>query len=82
MRKRLLFLTIILCLVLVTVFAGCSIFGGKDDDSSKPNPNKVTITFDSQGGSFIEAKSGLPNNLVGKINNPTKDGVTFLLWYL
>lgn len=65
--------------ILVLIFIGIYLTGCAD---LKSNDGPFTITYDSQGGSYIEPqeyealKIGLPDDV------PTKDGYIFQGWYL
>ena len=42
--------------------------------------SKVTLTFDSNGGSSVEAITGIPGETFTRPTNPTKTGYTFDCW--
>ena len=43
--------------------------------------NKYTVSFDSQGGSSISAKTVTYGSAYGTLSNPTRTGYTFAGWY-
>ena len=50
-----------------------------NEDESIP---RYTVTFDSDGGSKVNAAKVIENNTVGKPSNPTKSGFKFKEWQL
>ena len=50
-----------------------------NEDESIP---RYTVTFDSDGGSKVNAAKVIENNTVGKPGNPTKSGFKFKEWQL
>ena len=71
-RSAILILTILLCVSLFTaVFVGC-----KDDKKQKPAAGH-TVTFDSAGGSAVEAVTGSVN----EEPMPQKEGYIFGGWF-
>ena len=53
---------------------GYRINGGSDQ-------NIFTVTFDSQGGTFVESVTAVKNSLIQQPNNPTKDFYVFDGWF-
>lgn len=72
-RKTLLFISIILILSLSLV--ACD--GGTSDEIKN-----CTVTFDSDGGTPIESQTVISGERVTKPSDPTKDGYSFVGWYL
>ena len=74
-RKLIVALSVIFALSLsVLCFASCS--GG---NAEKP---KYTISFETDGGSVVEAQQVERGSKVTKPDDPTKDGYAFAGWYL
>ena len=48
----------------------------------KSNDNSYTVTFDTQGGSDIQSQEVRSGGKISEPTPPTKDGCTFLGWYL
>ena len=48
----------------------------------KCNANKYTISFDSDGGTNVQAKEVTYDSKVGTLESPTKVGYNFVGWYL
>lgn len=44
--------------------------------------NKITVTFDSDGGTTISSKIIKPGDTVGIVSDPSKTGYAFCGWYL
>ena len=75
MKKRILSILLLCCMVLTllptTAFAA--------DES--PAVTNVTVTFDSAGGSEVEAQSVPKGQPAQRPADPIKDGYTFIGWY-
>jgi exo-1,4-beta-D-glucosaminidase len=50
-------------------------------DTPPAEPDQVTVTFESNGGSAVEAISVEPGSTITKPTNPTRSGYTFVAWY-
>lgn len=76
-------LTKVLCfamlLAVIFSFTACDLlFGG----TNTPETTKYTVEFDSAGGSDVASQSIEENQLATKPADPTKEGYTFLGWFL
>ncbi len=65
--KKIILSVITLCLLFITT--GC-------------NQEEFTVTFDSDGGTFVEEQVVEKNDYATKPTNPTKEGYNFLYWEL
>ena len=54
----------------------------KNIDDFNTEVNYYTITFDTAGGSSIDSIVVKENDMITKPDNPTKEGYTFLGWYI
>ena len=54
----------------------------KNIDDFNAEVNYYTITFDTAGGSSIDSIVVKENDMITKPDNPTKEGYTFLGWYI
>lgn len=54
----------------------------KNIDNFNTEVNYYTITFDTAGGSSIDSIVVKENDTITKPNDPTKEGYTFLGWYI
>lgn len=54
----------------------------KNIDNFNTEVNYYTITFDTAGGSSIDSIVVKENDMITKPDNPTKEGYTFLGWYI
>ncbi|MEE0842286.1 MAG: InlB B-repeat-containing protein [Christensenellales bacterium] len=82
MKKKLfLLLTILCCLALsVGILAACDSESGKQDDGT--SATYYTVTFDSQGGSPVNAVEVESGKTVPKPSpDPTKADADFVGWY-
>ena len=68
-------LSILLAVLMILSFAGC---GKKPDDTGK----KVTVSFNTDGGSSIAAQSIEKGSLATKPETPKKEGYIFDKWIL
>ena len=50
-------------------------------DTPPVEPDQVTVTFESNGGSAVEAISVEPGSTITKPNDPTRSGYNFVAWY-
>ncbi len=64
-----------------TVTADITLYAKWTSNGTTPPPTKYTVTFDSQGGSQVAARSVEKGGKVGKPDDPTRDGCTFAGWY-
>ena len=51
-------------------------------DDFEVEVNYYTITFDTDGGSSIDSEVVRENDVISKPDNPTRDGYTFIGWYI
>ena len=74
-----LFIMLLLCLVL----SSCFLLRRDDDSTNKDhyNPNGFTVTFDSDGGSFVSSQIVKRGNYATEPEDPTRFGYIFLGWY-
>ena len=77
-------LCLFLMLTLVFAFVGCKKDTGTNDGNNNNNvtPTMYTVEFDSAGGSAVESQSVEENKLATEPAAPTKEGYTFLGWFL
>ena len=73
--KKVLFVFTMLC-TLCMVLVACG------DETITPTPSTYKITFDSDGGSKVEAIVGEAGIEIAAPTDPTKEGYKFLGWYL
>ena len=73
--KKVLFVFTMLC-TLCMVLVACG------DGTVTPTPSTYKITFDSDGGSKVEAIVGEAGIEIAAPTDPTKEGYKFLGWYL
>ncbi len=71
-------LCVVMLLAVVFSFAACDLLFG----SNTPEPNKYTVEFDSAGADDVASQTVEENQLVTKPADPTKEGYTFLGWFL
>ena len=65
-----------LCVLAVFTIVSC-----KNEPKPEPKPAKLVVTFDTQGGSAIDAVSVEKDATVTKPDDPSKDGATFYKWF-
>ena len=68
MKKTL--IVLIMALLAVTLIVSC-----------EPEPKMFTVTFDSNGGTAVQAQTIADGEKVSEPTNPTKTGYTFQGWY-
>src|SRR5690554_1092302 len=51
------------------------------DETSKPETNSYSITFNSNGGTTVSTIKADEDASINKPTNPTKEGFTFIDWY-
>ena len=83
--KKIFWLIITLCFS-VLLFTGCE-FGSNEETlviptEETPEVTKYTVTFDSNGGSTVESIEVENGKKITKPIDPTKEGYTFLGWFL
>ena len=78
-----------LALLLGTALVSCNSNTSESENptDSVVNPTdgaqkKITVSFNSTGGSKVDAQEILANSVVAKPADPTKEGYTFEGWYL
>ena len=64
------------------LFAFCMVLVACGDGTVTPTPSTYRITFDSDGGSKVEAIVGEAGIEIAAPTDPTKEGYKFLGWYL
>ena len=72
-KKKRLIVGIIIFIIIIAIIAAILLFGGH---------KKVTVTFDSDGGSAIAAVELEKGETVSKPTDPVKEGSDFEGWYL
>ena len=80
------FLSVLFCLVLVLALVGCANKDNKDDGKDKNTETKITVEFNSNGGSQIASKEATVD-ATGRVDftlpeAPLKPGFVFDGWYL
>ena len=72
---------VILLILLIMTVASC---GKEDNSGSNDNfkDNYYTVTFDTQGANVIQSQSVKSGEKIVKPKDPSKNGYTFLGWYL
>ncbi len=79
-------------LLLVSLFAvtSCDLLNGSDgssnsssssSSSSSSTTTKYTVTFDTNGGSYLSSKKVEDGNALEKPTDPTKKGYSFVGWF-
>lgn len=75
MKNKFIILLLMICLFLII---GCN----DNNDNDVNEPVTYTVTFDSDGGSVVSNQTVKENEKVVKPENPTKEGYTFLGWFI
>ena len=70
-NKKKAIIVIAVIIVLLLIFAAILLFSNQ----------KYTVTFDSKGGTLVEAQEVKKNGTVTKPTDPTREGYIFLGWY-
>ncbi|MEG1395219.1 MAG: InlB B-repeat-containing protein, partial [Clostridia bacterium] len=71
-------ITVVVLMLLMTLFMS---FVACKPQENPPTPDKVTITFNSNGGSEVKAITIDKGAKVALPNDPTKEGFSFFGWY-
>ncbi len=76
-----LFAIAIMVMLVVTVFAACdNKQDGTTDDDKQPT-TVYTVTFDSQGGNSVEARTSVAGGTIQAPTEPIRIGYKFVGWY-
>ena len=68
--------------VFTMLLSLCVVLGGCGDMTGTPTPTTYKITFDSDGGSNVAAIVSEAGAEIAAPTDPTKEGFTFVGWYL
>ena len=80
MKRSLLIILSILCLILCLGLASCGGNGGTENGGTEDKGDYVTITFDTKGGSVLESIQVEKGGKIPVPQDPTKEGYTFNNW--
>lgn len=81
-KKIIIALSLLFCLLFSLSLASCNDTAQDDPDSTSDNTaDKITITFDSMGGSAVETITASAGEKITAPTNPVKDGFEFSGWF-